>query len=56
MDKAIVITMGNNEILMDRISQGKIDEARDIVAWLLKSTGGYGVSSKSGGVENWKWR
>ncbi|HHZ03625.1 formylmethanofuran dehydrogenase subunit A [Acetomicrobium hydrogeniformans] len=56
VDKAILITMGNNEILMDRISQGKIDEARDIVAWLLKSTGGYGVKVVNpGGVENWKW-
>ena len=39
LDKAILITMGNNEILMDMISQDKFDEAKDVMAWLLNSTG-----------------
>ena len=56
LDKAILITMGNNEILMDMISQDKFDEAKDVMAWLLNSTGGYGVKVVNpGGVENWKW-
>lgn len=56
LDKAILITLGNNELLMDRIAMGEMDEARDLVAWLLKSAGGYGVKAVNpGGVENWKW-
>ena len=37
LDKAILVTLGNNELLMDRIAMGQMDEARDLVAWMLKS-------------------
>lgn len=55
IDKAILILMGNNHFLMDRIREGADDRVRDAVAWLLGAAKGYGVKVVNpGGVERWK--
>lgn len=55
IDKAILVLMGNNHAVMDRIRAGERDRLRDYVAWLLNATRGYGVKVVNpGGVENWK--
>ncbi|AGA25629.1 formylmethanofuran dehydrogenase subunit A [Singulisphaera acidiphila] len=55
IDKAILILMGNNHAVMDRIREGEHARLRDYVAWLLNTTRGYGVKVVNpGGVENWK--
>ena len=55
IDKAILVLMGNNHFLMDRIREGRADRVRDAVAWLLGASKGYGVKVVNpGGVERWK--
>lgn len=56
LDKGVFITMGNNHFIMQAISEGRPEMARDYVAWLLKATKGYAIKLVNpGGVENWKW-
>lgn len=55
IDKAMLVLMGNNHAVMDRIRAGENARLRDYVAWLLNATRGYGVKVVNpGGVENWK--
>ena len=58
IDKAFLILMGNNQILMQLIrdSGGAVSrQLRDAVAWWLAATGGYGVKLVNpGGVEVFK--
>ncbi|HQG53958.1 MAG TPA: formylmethanofuran dehydrogenase subunit A [Thermoleophilia bacterium] len=56
LDKGVFITMGNNHFIMQAVSEGRPEMARDYVAWLLKATKGYAIKLVNpGGVENWKW-
>lgn len=56
VDKGMLVTMANNHFVMRKLAEGRRDEARDYVAWLLDVTKGYGVKMVNpGGVENWKW-
>lgn len=55
IDKAFLVLMGNNHLLMDAVASGDASAVRDTVAWLLRSTRGYGVKVVNpGGVERWK--
>jgi len=55
IDKAILVLMGNNHNVMDRIREGEHASLRDYVAWLLQATRAYGVKVVNpGGVESWK--
>jgi formylmethanofuran dehydrogenase subunit A len=58
IDKAFLILMGNNQVLFELIreSGGAVSQRlRDVVAWWLQATGGYGVKLVNpGGVELWK--
>ena len=58
IDKAFLILMGNNQVLMDliRASGGSVSpQLRDAVGWWLAATGGYGVKLVNpGGVEVFK--
>ena len=59
LDKAIRRYLRQlNELLMDRIAMGEMDEARDLVAWMLMNLPG-GLRCQNcyypAGVENWKW-
>ncbi|MHC5544199.1 formylmethanofuran dehydrogenase subunit A, partial [Singulisphaera rosea] len=55
IDKAILILMGNNHEVMDRIRENDRVGLRNHVAWMLGATKGYGVKVVNpGGVESWK--
>ena len=55
IDKAFLVLMGNNHYVMDRLREGDRDRLRDFVAWMLRTTGAYGVKIVNpGGVERWK--
>lgn len=55
LDKALLVLMGNNHAVMDRIREGRRDRLRDYMAWLLGATKAYGVKVVDpGGVESWK--
>lgn len=55
IDKALLVLMGNNHSIMDRIREGDPSRLRDEVAWLLNATKAFGVKVVNpGGVERWK--
>ena len=55
IDKAFLVLMGNNHLVMDEIARGTAAGVRDRVAWLLGATRGFGVKAVNpGGVERWK--
>jgi formylmethanofuran dehydrogenase subunit A len=55
IDKALLVLMGNNHSIMDRIREGSSSSLRDEVAWLLNATKAFGVKVVNpGGVERWK--
>jgi formylmethanofuran dehydrogenase subunit A len=55
VDRAMLVLMGNNHAVMDRIRAGERNRLRDHVAWLLGATRGYGVKVVNpGGIETWK--
>jgi formylmethanofuran dehydrogenase subunit A len=55
IDKAILVLMGNNHFVMDRVREGDAARLRDYMAWLLGATRAYGVKVVNpGGVERWK--
>ena len=56
LDMGAFITMGNNHFIMECIRDGRLQKARDYVAWLLGANKGYAIKIVNpGGVENWKW-
>lgn len=55
IDKALLVLMGNNHAVMDRIREGDAGRLRDHIAWLLSATRAFGVKVVNpGGVERWK--
>lgn len=55
IDGGFFVLLGNDEYLLRQIAAGERDRARDYVAWMLQSTGGYGIKVVNpGGVELWK--
>lgn len=55
IDRALLILLGNNHFVMDRLGADERDRVRDYVAWILHATRGYGVKAVDpGGVESWK--
>lgn len=55
IDKALLVLMGNNHYVMDRLRENDRGRLRDYVAWLLHATGAFGVKVVNpGGVERWK--
>jgi formylmethanofuran dehydrogenase subunit A len=56
VDKACCVLMANNEILLDLIEAGEIEQAKQVVAWLIWAAKAYGVKAVNpGGVAAWKW-
>jgi formylmethanofuran dehydrogenase subunit A len=56
LDKACLLLMANNEILLDLIEAGELERARHVVAWLIWSAKVYGVKAVNpGGIAAWKW-
>jgi formylmethanofuran dehydrogenase subunit A len=56
LDKACLLLMANNEIVLDLLEAGETERARDVVAWLIWAAKTYGVKAVNpGGVAAWKW-
>ena len=55
IDKAFLVLMGNNHLVLDKVREGDAAGLRDLVAWLLGAAKGFGVKVVNpGGVERWK--
>jgi formylmethanofuran dehydrogenase subunit A len=56
VDKACCVLMANNEILLDLIEKGELEQARHVTAWNIWAAKAYGVKAVNpGGVTAWKW-
>jgi formylmethanofuran dehydrogenase subunit A len=56
VDKATLLLMANNEIVMDLMEAGEMERARHVVAWMIWAAKVYGVKAVNpGGVAAWKW-
>lgn len=56
LDKACLLLMANNEIVMDLLEAGETERAGHVVAWLIWAAKTYGVKAVNpGGVAAWKW-
>jgi formylmethanofuran dehydrogenase subunit A len=56
VDKACMLLMANNEIMMDLLEKGEVERAKDVVAWLIWAAKVYGIKAVNpGGVTAWKW-
>ncbi|MBI1829914.1 MAG: formylmethanofuran dehydrogenase subunit A [Planctomycetes bacterium] len=56
VDKACMLLMANNEIVMDLLEAGDFERAKQVVAWLIWAAKVYGVKAVNpGGVTAWKW-
>jgi formylmethanofuran dehydrogenase subunit A len=55
IDKAFLVLMGNNHLVLDKVRAGDAVGLRDVVAWLLGASRAFGVKVVNpGGVERWK--
>jgi formylmethanofuran dehydrogenase subunit A len=56
LDKACLLLMANNELVMDLLETGETERAGHVVAWLIWAAKTYGVKAVNpGGVAAWKW-
>jgi formylmethanofuran dehydrogenase subunit A len=56
LDKACLLLMANNELVMDLLEAGETERAGHVVAWLIWAAKTYGVKAVNpGGVVAWKW-
>ncbi len=56
VDKACLLLMANNEVLMDLLEAGELERAKHVVAWMIGAAKVYGVKAVNpGGVAAWKW-
>jgi len=56
VDKATLVLMANNEILLDLLEAGELERAKHVLAWLVWAAKAYGVKAVNpGGVTAWKW-
>ncbi|MCS7045355.1 MAG: formylmethanofuran dehydrogenase subunit A, partial [Gemmataceae bacterium] len=56
VDKSTCVLMANNEILLDLIEAGELEQARHVTAWNIWAAKAYGVKAVNpGGVAAWKW-
>ena len=55
LDKASLVLMANNELVLDLLEAGEVERARHVVAWLVWAAKAYGVKAVNpGGVVAWK--
>jgi formylmethanofuran dehydrogenase subunit A len=55
IDKAFLVLLGNNHLVMDELRAGTPAGVKDRVAWLVRASRGFGVKAVNpGGVERWK--
>lgn len=55
IDKAFLVLMANNHLVLDRVRERDAKGLRDVVGWLLGAARGFGVKAVNpGGIEKWK--
>ncbi len=55
LDKASLVLMANNEIVLDLLEAGDVERAKQVVAWLVWAAKAYGVKAVNpGGLVAWK--
>src|SRR5262249_58767973 len=55
LDKASLVLMANNEIVLDLLDAGEVERARQVVAWLVWAAKAYGVKAVNpGGPRAWQ--
>jgi formylmethanofuran dehydrogenase subunit A len=55
VDKGFYVLLGNDDFLLQPLSAGEDERARETLAWALRAARGYGVKVVNpGGVEAWK--
>lgn len=56
VDKACLLLMANNELVLDLLEAGEDERAKQVVAWLIWASKTYGIKAVNpGGVVAWKW-
>jgi len=56
IDKAAMILLGNNWLMMRYLADGEMELAREYASWFLEATKGYGIKIVNpGGTEAWGW-
>ncbi|MGH2626193.1 MAG: amidohydrolase family protein, partial [Anaerolineales bacterium] len=56
LDKASLVLMANNEIVLDLLEADELERAQHVVAWLIWAAKAYGVKGVNpGGVAAWKF-
>jgi formylmethanofuran dehydrogenase subunit A len=56
LDKASLVLMANNEIVLDLLEAGEVERARHVVAWIIWAAKAYGVKAVNpGGIVAWKF-
>jgi formylmethanofuran dehydrogenase subunit A len=56
VDKASLLLMANNELMLDLLEVGEFERAKHVVAWMLGAAKTYGIKAVNpGGVAAWKW-
>src|SRR5712692_2396161 len=56
LDKASLVLMANNEIVLDLLEAGEVERAKHVVAWLIWAAKAYGVKAVNpGGIVAWKF-
>ena len=56
IDEAALPVFGNNWFVMDYIKKGEVENTAAYIAWLLKTTKGFGVKCVNpGGTAAWGW-
>ena len=56
VDKACLLLMGNNEVLLDLLAADELERAKHVVAWMIGAAKVYGIKAVNpGGVAAWKW-
>ena len=55
VDKASLLLMANNELMLDLLEAGEYERAKSLVGWMLWSAKTYGIKAVNpGGVAAWK--
>lgn len=54
LDRGLLLLLANHELLMQLLERGEREAAREVVAWLLRQNGAYGIKAVNpGGVSHW---
>ena len=56
VDKSLLVLMANNEILLEQMEAGEMEQAKNTLAWYITAAKAFGVKAVNpGGVKAWKY-